>query len=91
MLTILIIDLLSLVIALKCFQEIQYSPEVDKSFHLLMVLLTSLFEKDSHFEVGFDGSLSKMLRLTWQFCAELNIWYNVCQRLLISIQGYPLN
>jgi len=57
-------DLLSLVIALKCYQEIQYSPEVDKSFHLLMVLLTSLFEKYGHSEVGFDGSLFKMLRLT---------------------------
>jgi len=55
--------LLSLVIALKCFQEIQYSPGVDKSFHLLMALLTSSFEKDSHSEAGFDGNLSKMLRL----------------------------
>ena len=91
MLTIFIMYLLSLVIALKCLQEIQYSPGVDESFHLLMALLTSSFEKDSHSEVGFDGNLSKMLRLIWQFCAELNIWYNVCQRLLISIQGYPLN
>ena len=91
MLTILIIYLLSLVIALKCFQEIQYSLGVDELFHLLMVLLTSSFEKDNHSEVSFDGSLSKMLRLTWQFCAELNIWCNICQRLLISIQGYPLD
>ena len=91
MLTILIIYLLSLVIALKCFQEIQYSLGVDESFYLLMVLLTSSFKKDNHSEVIFDGSLSKMLRLTWQFCVELNIWYNICQRLLISIQGYPLN
>ena len=64
MLIILIIYLLSLVIALKCFQEIQYSLGVDESFHLLMVLLTSSFEKDNYSEVSFDGSLSKMLRLT---------------------------
>ena len=91
MLTILIMHLLSLVIALKYFQEIQYSLGVDESFHLLIVLLTSSIEKDNHSKVSFDGSLSKMLRLTWQFCAELNIWYNICQRLLISIQGYSLN
>ena len=91
MLTMLTIYLLSLVIALKCFQEIQYSLGVDESFYLLMVLLTSSFKKDNHSEVSFDRSLSKMLRLTWQFCVELNIWYNIYQRLLISIQGYPLN
>ena len=83
--------LLSLIIALRCFQEISFGPEVDKLLYLLMVLLNSSLGKDSHFEDYFNGNSFKKQRLIWQFYAKLNIWCNTYQRLLILMQSYLLN
>ena len=91
MLMILIKHLSSLIIALKYFHKIQSSPEVDKLLYLAIVFLNSSLEKSSHSKVCFDRISFNRLELIWWFYAKLNIWYNTCQRLLISIQGCLLN
>jgi len=48
---------------MKCFQEIQSGPGGDESLHLIIALLISSLKKDGNFEVGFNGSSSRMLRL----------------------------
>jgi len=76
--------------AFRCFHETQSSPRVDKLLHLLIVFLNSFLEKSSYSIVDFDGISSNRLGFIWQFCAKLNVWCNVCHRLLISIQSWLL-
>lgn len=64
-LIILMRHLLSLVTALRYFQEIQSSLGVDESLYLIIVFLNSSLEKDKHSKFDFKGSLSKRLKLIW--------------------------
>jgi len=82
--------LLSLTTALRYSQKMWSGPEVDKLLHLLIADLNSSLEKGGYVMIGFDGSLSKKSRLICQFCFELYIWCNACQRSLISMHGYLL-
>jgi len=61
MLTILIRHFSSLTTALKCFQEMQSGPGVDKSLHLMIVLLDSSLEKGIYTKGDFNGISSKIL------------------------------
>jgi len=59
-----------LINALRCFQEIQFGPGVDKLLHLIMVLLNSSLEKDNQTDIGFNRISSRILRFIHQFCLE---------------------
>ena len=55
---------LSLIILLKTFQEILSGSGANKLLHLLIVVLSFSFKKESQSKVGLELILSKMLILT---------------------------
>jgi len=64
MLTRLFRHMSSLTTALRCFQDNLSSPRVDKLFHLAIVLLNSLTEKELQIVIDLVESLSNISRLT---------------------------
>jgi len=64
MLTILDKYLLSFMTTLRCLQETQSGPGVDKFLHFAIAFLNFSFEKVDHFKGDFKGISFKSCRFT---------------------------
>jgi len=63
----------SLITVLWYFYEIQFRPGVNELLYLIIVLLNSLLENDSHVDICFDGISSKTSGFIHWSWAELKV------------------
>jgi len=66
------------------------SPGVKELLHFLMALMSSSFEKGTHFIISLSGISSNRLILTWQFWVELKDLWSASYKLSSSMQGQLL-
>ena len=82
--------LFSLTITLRYFHKTLSGLEADKLLHLSMTLVNFLFEKGLQVNESLVNISFSRATLIYQFCTELNVWYNAYQRFSISMQGFLL-
>jgi len=82
--------ILSLTIALRCFQDILSRLGIDKLLYLAMEILNSSLENRAHIIVGLVGILFNILELICWLCTELKDWWRACHRSSSSIYSWLL-
>ena len=83
--------IMSLMIFLRCLQDNLSNLEVDKLLHFSIALTNSFFKNEFYFIIFLQGISLSNWESVWQSQAKLHDRWRVCYKLLILMQGLPLN
>jgi len=82
--------MLSLIIALRYFQDTLSELGVDKLLCLMIALLDSLVKNKAYTDIGLDGNVFKMLELICQFCTMIDKVLAIYCQALYKIVCYTI-
>ena len=87
---ILLSQLSSLRIILRWLHNSLFGPRVEELLQLVIALLNSFLKNGAHEENDLSTILSRMLILTWQWRAVLNVEWSTFQRSSVVRHGWSL-